>query len=314
MHLLDLTMRETRLRAKKRAAGRNQVIENVKSHHIIFSAVELTTKSNTTKLDEEFVPTGVFRLFDLPTELQNMIYTYAVTDPEDVIMLDNARTPPLVRVNRYLRNNVLPIFLGVNTFRLWTEEVPTIINGRTKEAKFKIHSSVLEWLSPLNYDTPLFKNLIVHFGVDAEIELSIQCMRKKGGFTVNHELICIYCTKLSNMYPVLPHTFLKDLPASSGLHRLIDQAEQRDATMKREHDAAVRDLEAAIFGELGGLKKDALAISMANIDGIERVYNDSHITLAMMTHGVNMKRLRAAPVVVVLADEKKYLLRRDSAT
>ncbi|KAI5193625.1 hypothetical protein E4T39_08863 [Aureobasidium subglaciale] len=299
--------------AKKRAANRNQVIEKIKSNHVTFSAVEMTTKSDSASLDEEFVPTGVFRLFGLPAELQNMIYTYAVTDPGEVIMLDNARTPPLVRVNRHLRNNVLPIFLGVNTFRLWTEEAPTITNSRTKEAKFKIHSSVLEWLSPLGYETPLFKNLIIHLGVDSETELSIQYMRKNGGFTVNHELICTYCTKLPKMFPILPRALLKNLPASSGLPRLIDQAEERDATMRQEHDAAVTNMEVEIFGKVGGLKKDALAISMADIDGIERVCNDAHITFAMALHGINMKRLKEAPVVVVLAG-KTYLLRRDTAT
>ncbi|KAG9524721.1 hypothetical protein KCV07_g1862, partial [Aureobasidium melanogenum] len=51
-----------------------------------------------------------------------------------------------------------------NSFRVFIEEAPIAKDSQAKEAKFKIHNSVMEWLTPMGCDIPPFENLVIHFG------------------------------------------------------------------------------------------------------------------------------------------------------
>ncbi|CAD0113799.1 unnamed protein product [Aureobasidium uvarum] len=266
-------------------------------------------------LSGEYVPAGVFPLLSLPVELQTMVFENVVAAPdEQIIMLENAKTPALARVNRYLRKSVLPIFLGVNTFRVFTEEAPLAEGSQAKEAKFRIQNSTMEWLSPLGYQTPLFKSLIVHFGVKNETELVLQYSRKAGSktgsLTAKHERECRFCYNLGEGFPHLPRALLESMPINLNLRRYIEHAEERNTIVGREHEIALADLEADVFSKTTGLKKDALGISMANIMGIERAMNRGLMTFAMAVHSVNMKRLKDTPCVILFSGNN-YVLRRD---
>ncbi|CAD0098158.1 unnamed protein product [Aureobasidium mustum] len=320
-------MRETRLQTKKRAEVRKQVILNIKSKNKkpededkkskdpVDSTTAMANKSSQDS-SVEHVPTGVFPLLRLPTEVQIMVYEYVVEDSEEIIMLENAQTPALARVNRYLRSAVLPIFLGTNTFRVFTEEAPIAKDSQAKEAKFKIQNSVMEWLTPLGYNTPLFKSLVVHFGVENQTELVLKYSRKAGckigSLTVGHEGSCRFCYKLEERYPVFPRAILSSLACKLELGSIIDKNEERHIAMEKEHQRASADLEANVFGKTTGIKRDALAISMANIMGLERVINEGQMTFAMAVHTINMKRLADTPCVIKYKD-KMYVLRKDTS-
>lgn len=320
-------MRETRLQTKKRAQIRKQVIENIKNKNkkrvgeddrSKDPVVPTTTMANKPTQDspEGHVFTGVFPLLRLPTEVQFMVFEYVVEDPEGVIMLENVQTPALARVNRYLRATVLPIFLGTNTFRVFTEEAPIAKDSQTKEAKFKIQSSVLEWLQPLGYEKPLFKNLVIHFGVENQTELVIKYSRKAGsktgGLTVKHEDSCRFCHKLSERYPILPRAILAALQCQPQVSAIIQQNEDRHIALEEEHDLSTADLEANVFSKATGIKRDALAISMANIMGLERIINQGKTIFAMAIHTINMKRFKDTPCVALYKGQT-YVLRKDTS-
>ncbi|KAG9516668.1 hypothetical protein KCV07_g6688, partial [Aureobasidium melanogenum] len=317
-------MRETRLQTKKRAEVRKQVIESIKSKNkkrededskSKDSVDSTTTMANQPTQDppEEHVPSGVFPLLRLPTEVQIMVYEYVVEDSEGIIMLENAQTPALARVNRYLRATVLPIFVGANTFRVFTEEAPIAKDSQAKEAKFKIQNSVMEWLTPLGYRTPLFKNLVIHFGVQNQTELVLQYSRKAGSkigtFTVRHEASCRYCSKLGEQYPHFPRAILDNLPTHDQLHSIVTRNEQRSILVGKQHDRCLADLEDNVFCKITGIKRDALALSMANIMGLERVINQGQMTFAMAVHTINMKRLKETPCVIKYKGDT-YVLRK----
>ncbi|KAI4723549.1 hypothetical protein E4T48_00272 [Aureobasidium sp. EXF-10727] len=317
-------MRETRLQTKKRAAIRKEVTQNIKGKgkksNTESAEVPTTAMISKTAQDpsEEYVPAGVFPLLSLPVELQTMVFENVVAAPdEEIIMLENAKTPALARVNRYLRKSVLPIFLGVNTFRVFTEEAPIAEGSQAKEAKFRIQNSTMEWLSPLGYHTPLFKSLIVHFGVKNETELVLQYLRKasskNGGLKVRHERECRYCYNLGEKFPHLPRALLESMPINLNLRRYIEEAEQRNTILGGEHEITLADLEAGVFSKTTGLKRDALGISMANIMGLERAINGGLMTFAMAIHSVNMKRLADTPCIIMFMGNN-YVLRRDIGT
>ncbi|KAK6005984.1 hypothetical protein QM012_006394 [Aureobasidium pullulans] len=320
-------MRETRLQTKKRAEVRKRVIENIKSKskkrededNKSKNSIDTTsamTNESTQNPSEEHVPFGVFPLLRLPTEIQIMVYEYVLEDPEGIIMLENAQTPALARVNKFLRATVLPIFLGVNTFRVFTEEAPIAKNSQAKEAKFKIQNSVMEWLTPLGYKTPLFKKLVIHFGVQNQTELVFKCSRKTGSkigsLIVRHEDSCRFCHKLRERYPIFPRAILVTLNYKSEVNSLIEKNEERHIAMDEEHGRAITDLEANVFSPATGIKRDALAISMANIMGLERVINQGQMTFAMAIHTINMKRIHDTPCIILYGG-KKYVLRRDTS-
>lgn len=320
-------MRETRLQTKKRAQVRKQVIENIKSKNKkkenednksrdpVNSTTTMANKP-TQNLPVEHVLSGVFPLLRLPTEVQIMVYEYVVEDPEGIIMLENAQTPALARVNRYLRATVLPIFLGTNTFRVFTEEAPIAKDSQTKEAKFKIQNSVLEWLEPLGYKTPLFKSLVIHFGVENQTELVIKYLRKTdnkiGSLTVKHEDSCRFCHKLGERYPIFPRAILATLQCQPQVSAIIQQNEDRHIALEKEHDLSTADLEANVFSKATGIKRNALAISMANVMGLERVINQGKMIFAMAIHTINMKRFKDTPCIAQYQG-KTYVLRKDNS-
>ncbi|KAH0366171.1 hypothetical protein KCU65_g5600, partial [Aureobasidium melanogenum] len=321
-------MRETRLQTKKRAAVRRQVIENIKNKNKkrededtqSETSVDSTTamaNQSTQDPPTEHVPTGVFPLLRLPTEVQIMVYEYVVEDQEEVIMLENAQTPALARVNRYLRATVLPIFLGANTFRVFTEEAPIAKDAQAKEAKFKIHNSVMEWLTPLGYRTPLFKSLVIHFGVLNNTEVVLKYSRKAGSkigtFTVRHEASCRYCSKLGEQYPLFPRAILDSLSTHDQLHRIVNKNEERSISVGEEHEKSLADLENNVFSKYTGIKRNALALSMANIMGLERVINQGQMTFAMAVHTINMKRISETPCVIKYKNVT-YVLRKTADT
>lgn len=320
-------MRETRLQTKKRAQARKQVIENIKSKSkkredddnkskSSFDSTTTMAKKSTHDSPMEHVLNAVFPILLLPAEVQIMVFEYVVADSEEIIMLENAQTPALARVNRYLRATVLPIFLGTNTFRVFTEEAPVAKDSQTKEVKFKIQNSVLEWLTPLGYQTPLFKTLVIHFGVKSQTELIIKYSRKVGSkigsLTVKHEDSCPFCHKLGDRYPILPRAILATLQYQPQVSALIQRNEDRHIALGKEHDLSTADLEADVFSKATGIERDALAISMANIMGLERVINRGIMIFAMAIHTVNMKRYKDTACLAQYKGQT-YLLRKDTS-
>ncbi|THZ19958.1 hypothetical protein D6C89_07475 [Aureobasidium pullulans] len=299
-------MPETRSQAKERTKIRNKVIDNIKSKTTSATATMASTSSST-----EFVPTGIFPLLRLPIELQNIVYKYAVAEPDEVIMLDNAGTPALARVNRYLRRNVVPIFLEVNTFRIFTEDAPVTEDNQPRDAKFKIQATVWEWLELVGLETPLFKSVIIHFGAENETELVMQYSREAKGFTLAHDVDCGYCNDKSAVTPILPRAILDGLGDDKGLRGLIDEAQKRDNAVKIEHDITIADLATDIFGDDSGFKQESLALSMANIMGLERIINQGKTTFAVAVHTINQKRMIDTPLVVT-HESKPYVLLRDT--
>ena len=310
-------MRTTRLQTKKRAQIRKRIINNIMSKSKSEEPADLTATmaSNSDEdLSQEHVPAGVFPLLDLPAEVLNMVIKHAVTVPDkEVIMLETATTPALSRVNRYLRKSVLPIYLAVNTFRVFTEEAPIAKHHQVMEAKFKIQNQVMDWLKPLGYTTPLFKSLIIHFGVEKDAQLILEYSREARGFTVKHEATCRYCYKLGERLPILPRAILASMPANLNLRHHIEQAEERNTIISHEHALSIADLETDVFSKGTGIKRYTMALSMANIMGLERVINQGQMVFAMAVHTINMRRLKDTPNIIKHNDVE-YILRRDTST
>jgi hypothetical protein len=308
-------MRETRLQTKKRTQVRKQIIENISKHKTRNDEptdpnIGMASKS-TEDVSDKHVAAGVFPLLTLPGEVLNMIIKFAVAASDnEIILLETATTPALARVNKYLRKSVLPIYLAVNTFRVFTEEPPIAKDYQAKEAKFKIQNQVMDWLNPLGYTTPLFKSLIIHFGVedDAQLVLEYSCDAK--ALTVKHEATCRYCYKLGDSLPVFPRAILDSLPHSHDLRHHIEQAEERHIIVGKEHVLTLADLEADVYSRATGIKRGAMGISMANIMGIERVINQGQMVFAMAVHTINMKRLGDTPNIITHKNVN-YVLRKD---
>ena len=310
-------MRATRLQTKKRASIRKQITNNImskgKSEEPTDSATAMAG-SATEDLAAEHAPAGVFPLLDLPGEVLNMIIKHAVAAPDkEIIMLENAATPALARVNRYLRKSVLPIYLAINTFRVFTEEAPIAKNHQTMEAKFKIQNQVMDWLKPLGHMTPLFKSLIIHFGVEDDAQLVLEYSSEERGITVKHEATCRYCYKLGERLPILPRAILDSMPPNLNLRHHIEQAEERNTIIGGEHAQSIADIEADVYSKRTGIKRHTLALSMANIMGIERVINQGQMVFAMAVHTINMKRLKDTPNIIKHKDVE-YILRKDTST
>jgi hypothetical protein len=312
-------MRETRLQTKKRSQVRKQIVKNIKSgiqrEREDPSESPTAMASNSTEdLSENHVAAGVFPLLDLPGEVLNMVIKHTVAAPDnEIIMLETATTPALARVNRYLRKSVLPIYTAVNTFRVFTEEPPIAKNYQASEAKFKIQNQVMDWLNPLGYSTPLFKHLIIHFGVEDDAQLILEYSHETRALTVKHEATCRYCHKLGDSLPVFPRALLASMPISQSLRHHIEQAEERNTIVGKEHVLSLADLEADVYCKTTGIKRGAMAISMANIMGIERVINQGQMVFAMAVHTINMKRLGDTPNIIKHKDVS-YVLRRDTST
>ncbi|KAI4736391.1 hypothetical protein E4T50_13094 [Aureobasidium sp. EXF-12298] len=310
-------MRATRLQTKKRAEVRKRIINNIMSKSKSEEPVGSTTamaSSSTEDLSVKHVPAGVFPLLSLPGEVLNMIIKEAVTAPnQEIIMLETATTPAFARVNRYLRKSVLPIYLAVNTFRVFTEEPPIAKNHQAMEAKFKIQNQVMDWLNPLGYTTPLFKSLIIHFGVEDDAQMILEYSHEARGLTVRHEASCRYCYKLGERHPVLPRAILDSMPLSINLRHHIEQAEERNTIIASEHALTINDLENDVYSKATGIKRHTLALSMANIMGIERVINQGSMVFSMAVHTINMKRLKDTPNIIK-HQNVDYILRKDTST
>jgi hypothetical protein len=310
-------MRATRLQTKKRAEVRKRIINNIMSKSKSeepASSTAATANSSTEDLSVEHVPAGVFPLLSLPGEVLNMIIKEAVTAPnQEIIMLETATTPAFARVNRYLRKSVLPIYLAVNTFRVFTEEPPIAKNHQAMEAKFKIQNQVMDWLNPLGYTTPLFKSLIIHFGVEDDAQMILEYSHEARGLTVRHEASCRYCYKLGERHPVLPRAILDSMPLSINLRHHIEQAEERNTIIASEHALTIDDLENDVYSKATGIKRHTLALSMANIMGIERVINQGSMVFSMAVHTINMKRLKDTPNIIK-HNNVDYILRKDTST
>jgi hypothetical protein len=310
-------MRATRLQTKKRAEVRKRIINNIMSKSKSEEPANSTTamaSSSTEDLSAEHVPAGVFPLLSLPGEVLNMLIKEAVTAPnQEIIMLETATTPAFSRVNRYLRKSVLPIYLAVNTFRVFTEEPPIAKNHQAMEAKFKIQNQVMDWLNPLGYTTPLFKSLIIHFGVEDDAQMILEYSHEARGLTVRHEATCRYCYKLGERHPVLPRAILDSMPLSINLRHHIEQAEERNTIIASEHALTINDLEGDVYSKATGIKRHTLALSMANIMGIERVINQGSMVFSMAVHTINMKRLKDTPNIIK-HQNVDYILRKDTST
>jgi hypothetical protein len=310
-------MRATRLQTKKRAEVRKRIINNIMSKSKSEEPANSTTamaSSSTEDLSAEHVPAGVFPLLSLPGEVLNMLIKEAVTAPnQEIIMLETATTPAFARVNRYLRKSVLPIYLAVNTFRVFTEEPPIAKNHQAMEAKFKIQNQVMDWLNPLGYTTPLFKSLIIHFGVEDDAQMILEYSHEARGLTVRHEATCRYCYKLGERHPVLPRAILDSMPLSINLRHHIEQAEERNTIIASEHALTINDLEGDVYSKATGIKRHTLALSMANIMGIERVINQGSMVFSMAVHTINMKRLKDTPNIIK-HQNVDYILRKDTST
>ncbi|KAI4762569.1 hypothetical protein E4T52_10751 [Aureobasidium sp. EXF-3400] len=310
-------MRATRLQTKKRAKVRKRIINNIMSKSKSEEPANTTTamaSSSTEGLPAQHVPAGAFPLLSLPGEVLNMIIKEAVTAPNnEIIMLETATTPAFARVNRYLRKSVLPIYLAVNTFRVFTEEPPIAKNHQAMEAKFKIQNQVMDWLNPLGYTTPLFKSLIVHFGVEDDAQMILEYSHVARGLTVRHEASCRYCYKLGERHPVLPRAILDSMPLSINLRHHIEQAEERNTIIASEHALTINDLENDVYSKATGIKRHTLALSMANIMGIERVINQGSMVFSMAVHTINMKRLKDTPNIIK-HQNVDYILRKDTST
>jgi hypothetical protein len=310
-------MHATRLQTKKRAEVRKRIINNIMSKSKSEEPANSTTamaSSSTEDLSAEHVPAGVFPLLSLPGEVLNMLIKEAVTAPnQEIIMLETATTPAFARVNRYLRKSVLPIYLAVNTFRVFTEEPPIAKNHQAMEAKFKIQNQVMDWLNPLGYTTPLFKSLIIHFGVEDDAQMILEYSHEARGLTVRHEATCRYCYKLGERHPVLPRAILDSMPLSINLRHHIEQAEERNTIIASEHALTINDLEGDVYSKATGIKRHTLALSMANIMGIERVINQGSMVFSMAVHTINMKRLKDTPNIIK-HQNVDYILRKDTST
>lgn len=310
-------MRVTRLQTKKRAEVRKRIINNIMSKSKSEEPANSTTamtNSSTEDLSVEHVPAGVFPLLGLPGEVLNMVIKEAVAAPDkEVIMLETATTPAFARVNRYLRKSVLPIYLAVNTFRVFTEEPPIAKNHQAMEAKFKIQNQVMDWLNPLGYTTPLFKSLIIHFGVEDDAQIILEYSHEARGLTVRHEATCRYCYKLGERHPVLPRAILDSMPLNINLRHHIEQAEERNTIIASEHALTINDLEDDVYSEATGIKRHTFALSMANIIGIECVINQGSMVFSMAVHTINMKRLKDTPNIIK-HQNVDYILRKDTST
>jgi hypothetical protein len=343
-------MRVTRLQARERDMLRKQVVKNIK-HQEMHTATS-NDKNAATRKDKspQFYSTkphnismghggeqAPFPLFSLPVEIQTMIYEFALYDTDKVLMLDNCNTPPLARTNRHLRQTTLPIFLHINTFHLFTEEAPqarlfpiTTATAASANAskpgdlQFKIQASVLEWLSKVGEDAPLFQRLIVHLGVgNADTELVIEYLRAHGGsgggMQISHGKNCKYCNnnkknKLQTNKTTTTETAQTDTPSTiptslltnlthnkPTLQRLITQAQTLHSAMATEHDTLLGEISTTLFGrERSGLDSSCRGFSVGDVMKVEKAINLGNVALAVAQHGINLRRVRENPLWVIV--------------
>jgi hypothetical protein len=291
-------MRETRSQTEKRALTRKQLVDRIKSENEDSACSTTATTHNSTEDSSETKDlVGVFPLLDPPGEVLNMVIEHAVAAPiKDIIMLETAMTPALARVNRCLRKSVLPIYLAVNTFHLIAEKSE---GGKGYQfIKFNIQDQVMDWLRPLGNMTPLFKHLIVHLGWQNDSQLVLQYSPEIKNLTVRHRATCPYCYKLDEPLPVFPRDLLASMTNGKSLRHFIEQVDNRNKHIAEEHLKSIVQLEAHIYNEATSIDRGAMAISMANIMGIERMFNESHMSFTIALYHVNMARLKMTPNII----------------
>lgn len=252
-------MRLTRLQASRRADMREQVIEKIKNNSALHPITTGTTRviSAIQNPAEDSVAAGVFPLLNLPPELQNMVFGHVVVAaPDDILMLENTTTPPLARVNRYLRKTVLPIFARVNTFHVITD----------RETGFNLQGSVMEWFDPLGHDTPLVRSLIIHFVVEMRSKLFFQHSCEGRGLTVNiNSTSRFWVDKLDTEFPALARRYVAYLTSEP------DSFTERVGSVGELYSIIIMGvLGAEVDIKRGGLFKGAQGISMTDMMRVER--------------------------------------------
>lgn len=89
----------------------------------------------------------------LPAEIRNCIYTFAVTEPDE-LHLHTAIPPPLGQVSRQIRDEVLPIFLKTNDFAVLFSKA-----GDGHDVDFS--PVTIDWLVEVGLRVPLFHNITI---------------------------------------------------------------------------------------------------------------------------------------------------------
>lgn len=256
--------------------------------------------------DEDAVD-HTFCLLDLPIELQTMIYEHAVMEPDKIFKLHNVKTPPLARVNRMLRKMVIPIFLNVNAFSLYTEQ----LSGRDFDVDgfgFNIREETLSWLCSMGVKTPLFKHIVVHFGEKCSTEIQFKCDRREG-LRMTHEDSCPCCHLDSDSFPPITDSIIDELPHPEIVKRIVGLVEMRDQAMAAQHNLVFEDIKKDAFGKVGGLDKKALGLSLKDIQGIERVLSIQNHSFGVAVQKMNKDRGNHLPLIATYKNQK-YELRR----
>lgn len=102
---------------------------------------EPTSESTSAPAD------GGTGFLDLPPEIRNIIYEYAVVQDKPIRFTYDkgraARQPYLARVNRQIRWECLPIFYGQNIFA--TPEIYTFLQALTPENRKSVQNLYVDW-------------------------------------------------------------------------------------------------------------------------------------------------------------------------
>ena len=179
-----------------------------------------------------------------------------------------------------------------------------------------IHQSTLNWLQKLGNTSPLFTELVLHFG-NTQWELIFR-VDGRHGIKVTNERSCRFCYVQADVPPPLPTDILDNMPSATLLNRIIDLNELRVREVAREHDIVLADIVLAdigndIFKSNDGVDKEALGLSLNDITAIEHVISTGRSSFALALHSTNMGRLTETPLLIQVDGGTRYSLRRTTS-
>lgn len=254
----------TRSTIAARSAARNRLREALRARSTA-SVVAPSNQAGPAKINrtQEILvpdrkdPKDAFRFLDLPAELRNLVYDFALAEHEKYHFLETVNPPPLASVSRHIRKESLSSFLKSNTFHI-------IFWSTNKDLTTDIQPSTLNWLKDIGLHIPLIKHLHISFDQTHDMRNSSFLIDTDSKPRFKHASNCLFC--LENSSITNAHDIYHDLPPSIATH--LDNLRQK---MRKAHDESLATLSRSIFPNLS--HKNTQALSIADIEAIAATLN-----------------------------------------
>jgi hypothetical protein len=108
-------------------------------------AIETTSLATPTSTPNDHSP-----LLELPAELRNLIYEYAVTEPRRVCVDDGVPEPPLALFCKQIRHESLPLFYTNNDFCVHNYDYNSAVYKKATQKSRDLYRQLAVELDPKN--------------------------------------------------------------------------------------------------------------------------------------------------------------------